>query len=279
MDIYYVNGHFLKEEDALISVNDLSVIRGYGVFDFLRTYNGEPFHLTEHIRRLQNSAHLIGLNLPCSLADIETLITKGLSLSEHKEKNIRIIVTGGLSDDGITPGETPQLLLMITATTTFPSRYYEEGAKLITSHVDRFMPGAKTINYIPAILCQKDAKSQGALEAIYVNRDGYLLEGTTSNLFVVRDGCLITPPCDRVLPGITRQVVLKLAKDRVEVVQRPIHKDEIRLLDEVFITSSVKEIIPITTVDSVTIGNGLIGPVSQKVMKLFSTTTNSSPSD
>ena len=279
MDIYYVSGQFLKEKDALISVNDLSVIRGYGVFDFLRTYNGVPFHLTNHLKRLQNSAHLIGLNLPGSLADIETLIQKGLSLREHREKNIRIVVTGGLSHNGITPGETPQLLLMITATTAFPCKYYKKGAKLITSHVDRFMPGAKTINYIPAILCQKDAKSQGALEAIYVDRDGYLLEGTTSNIFVVRDGCLITPPCDRVLPGITRQVILKLAKDVVEVVQRPIHKDEIRLLDEIFITSSVKEVIPITTVDSVTIDNGLIGPVSQKVMELFATTTNSFPND
>ena len=158
---------------------------------------------------------------------------------------------------------------MITATTPFPSRYYEEGAKLITSHVDRFIPGAKTINYIPAILCQKDAKAQGAIEVIYVDRDGYLLEGTTSNLFVVRDGCLITPPCDRVLPGITRQVILELAKDVVEVAQRPIHKDEIRLLDEVLITSSVKEVIPITAVDSVTIGNGSIGPISQKIMGLF----------
>jgi branched-chain amino acid aminotransferase len=269
MDIYYVNGQFVKEQDALISVNDLSVIRGYGVFDFLRTYNGVPFHLTDHLQRLQNSARLIGLDLPSSIDDIKALIQKGLSQSDHREKNIRIVVTGGLSDNGITPRETPQLLLMITATTPFPSSYYEEGAKLITSHVDRFMPGSKTINYIPAILCQKDANAQGAIEAIYVDRDGYLLEGTTSNLFVVRDGRLITPPCDRVLPGITRQVVLELAKDVMEVVQRPIHKDEIRLLDEVLITSSVKEVIPITAVDSVTIGNGSIGPISPKIMELF----------
>lgn len=276
MDIYYAHGQFVQEQDALISVNDLSVIRGYGVFDFLRTYNGVPFHVKEHLTRLQNSARLIGLALPCSLEDIETLIQKGLSLSNHKEKNIRIIVTGGLSDNGITPGEAPQLLLMITATTSFPSNYYEEGAKLITSHVDRFMPGAKTINYIPAILCQKDATAQGALEAIYVDRDGYLLEGTTSNLFAVRDGCLITPPCDRVLPGITRQVILERAKDVMEVVQRPIHKDEIRLLDEVLITSSVKEVIPITVVDSVTISNGAIGPISQKIMELFRKETEKS---
>lgn len=276
MDIFYANGQFVKEQNALISVNDLAIIRGYGVFDFLRTYNGVPFHLTEHLKRLQNSARLIGLDLPCSLEDIEALIQKGLSQSDHKEKNVRIVVTGGLSDNGITPGSAPQLLLMITAITSFPSIYYEEGAKLITSHVNRFIPGAKTINYIPAILCLEDAKAQGAIEAIYVDRDGYLLEGTTSNLFVVRDGRLITPPCDRVLSGITRQVVLELAKDVIEVVQRPLHKDEVRLFDEVLITSSVKEVIPIITIDSVTIGNGFIGPVSQKVLELFKEKTQKS---
>ncbi|MFT5699529.1 MAG: branched-chain amino acid aminotransferase [Desulforhopalus sp.] len=273
MDIYYVNGQFVKEEDALISVNDLSVIRGYGVFDFLRTYNGIPFHLEDHLNRLQNSARLIGLTLPCTVKKIKTLINKGLAQSSHKEKNIRIVVTGGLSNDGITPTKASHLILMITATVAFPSSYYEKGVKLITSHVDRFMPGAKTINYIPAILCQKDAKDQAAVESIYVDKAGYLLEGTTSNLFVVRDGRLITPPCDRVLPGITRQVILNRAKGNVEIVERPVHKDEIRLLDEVFITSSVKEVIPTTVVDAVVIGDGSIGPITQMIMKLFRETS------
>lgn len=274
MDIYYVNGQFVKEPEALISVNDLSVIRGYGVFDFLRTYNGAPFHLNAHLKRLQNSARLIGLNLPLPTGEIEALIKKGLSLSDHVEKNVRIVVTGGLSDNGITPGDAPQLILMITGTVTFPASYYDKGAKLITCHLERFMPGAKTINYIPAILCHKEATDQGAIEAIYVDRDGYLLEGTTSNLFAVRDSKLITPPCDRVLPGITRQVVLELAKGLIEVVERPIHKDEVRLLDELFITSSVKEVIPITTIDSTTISNDSIGPISHNVMKLFKEETS-----
>ena len=269
MDIYYVNGQFVKEENALISIKDLSVIRGYGVFDFLRTYNDIPFRLKEHLNRLYNSACLIGLNLPFSTEDIEARIVKGISLSNHAEKNIRIVVTGGLSDNGITPGNEPQLLLMITASRPFPSTYYKNGAKLITSHVDRFMPGAKTINYIPAILCQNDAQSRGAIESIYIDRDGYLLEGTTSNFFAVRDGRLITPPCDRVLPGITRQVVIELAKGNFGVDERPIHKDEIRLLDEVFITSSVKEVIPIQTIDSVEVGKGFVGPISQTIMRLF----------
>lgn len=277
MDIYYVNGRFVKEADAHISVSDLSVIRGYGIFDFLRTYNGVPFHLGEHLSRLQNSGRLIGLGLPCPLEEIEVLVLRGLTESRHKEKNIRIVVTGGISDNGITPGNAPQLLLIISATTPFPFSYYQQGAKLITSHIERFMPGAKTINYIPAILCQKEARDQGAIEAIYVDRDGYLQEGTTSNLFVVRDGHLITPSCDRILPGITRQVVLELAKENVEIAERPVHKDEIRLLDEVFITSSVKEVIPITAIDSVIIGTGSIGPVSQKVMELFKEETNRYP--
>lgn len=277
MDIYYVNGQFVKEQDALISVNDLSVIRGYGVFDFLRTYNGVPFHLDDHLNRLQNSARLIGLTLPCTLNTMKTLIEAGLAQSNHKEKNIRIVVTGGLSNDGITPTKESHLILMITATVAFPSSCYEKGAKLITSHVDRFMPGAKSINYIPAILCQREAKNQGAMESIYVDRDGNLLECTTSNIFVVRDGHLITPPCDRVLPGITRQVVIERAKDvdGIKTIERPVHKDEIRLFDEVFITSSVKEVVPVTAIDSIEIGEGKIGPVSKKIMHLFKITTDS----
>ncbi|PHR27447.1 MAG: amino acid aminotransferase [Desulfotalea sp.] len=274
MDVYYANDQFVNEEDALISVNDLSVIRGYGVFDFLRTYDGVPFRLQEHLSRLKNSARLIDLNLPYPLEKIEALILKGLSLSRHTEKNVRIIITGGLSANGISPGDAPQLLLMITATESFPASFYDKGVKLITSHVNRFLPGAKTINYIPAILCQKDAQNQGALESIYVDQDGYLLEGTTSNIFTVRDGRLITPPCDRVLPGITRQVVIELAQRTMELIERPIHKDEIRLFDEVFITSSVKEVVPVTTIDTVTIGGGSIGPISQSIMKLFKEETD-----
>ncbi len=120
MDIYYVNGDFVGDEQALISVNDLSVLRGFGVFDFLRTYNGIPFHLADHLMRLQRSADLIGLKLPHSPSKIGELIMETLSRNSHQESNIRIVVTGGLSDDGIMPGDSPQLLIMITAANQFP---------------------------------------------------------------------------------------------------------------------------------------------------------------
>lgn len=269
MDIYYVNGAFVEEDQAKISVNDLSVIRGFGVFDFLRTYNGVPFHLDDHLHRLERSARLIGLELPHSLEKIREITLETLRRNSHTESNIRLIVTGGLSSDGITPGDSPQLLIMITPVKEMPPQWYSEGAKIITCHVERFMPGAKTINYIPAILCQREARQQQAIEAIYVDRNGYMLEGTTSNLFVFIGDTLVTPPCDRVLPGITRQVVIRLAEKEFTLVERDLHKDEVRLIDEAFLASTVREVAPITAIDSVKIGDGTPGDRSRKIMALF----------
>lgn len=269
MDIYYINGEFVEEQQARISVNDLSVLRGFGVFDFLRTYNGIPFHLDDHLLRLERSAKLINLRLPHSTAQIREIILETLSRNSNKESNIRIVLTGGSSVDGITPGASPQLLVMISTVTNPPGQWYTEGAKIITCHVERFMPGAKSINYIPAILCQAEARSQKGIEALYVDKDGYLLEGTTSNIFGLIDNTLVTPPCDRVLPGITRQVTLELAKNEYSIEERRLHKDEIRLLDEAFITSSVKEIVPIVAIDAVKLNNEKVGSRTKNIMELF----------
>lgn len=273
MDIYYVNGEFVEEEQAQISVNDLSVLRGFGVFDFLRTYNGIPFHLDDHLARLERSARLIGLVLPHSISKIREIVMETLARNNRQENNIRIVATGGLSADGITPGNSPNLMVMMTPVQGLPSECYTAGVKVITSHVDRFLPGAKSINYIPAILCQAEARSQQAIESIYVDRDGYLQEGTTSNLFAFFGNTLITPPCGRVLPGITRQVTLELAKDEFSIIERDIHKDEIRLFDEAFLSSSVREIAPIVAIDSITIGSGKVGGQTNKIMELFATYT------
>lgn len=275
MDIYYVNGTFVDDDQAQISVNDLSVLRGFGVFDFLRTYNGIPYHLDEHLHRLERSARLIGLQLPHSTTKIREIVGETLGRNNHKESNIRLVVTGGSSVDGITPGNSPQLLIMVTRVKQMPPEWYSDGAKVITSHVDRFLPGAKSINYIPAILCQNEARVQHAIEAIYVDRNGYMLEGTTSNIFAFVGDTLVTPPCDRVLPGITRQVILELAGKDFSIVERQLHKDEIRLLDEAFIASSVKEIVPIVAIDSIKLSGGKPGNRTQKIMELFRDDTTS----
>lgn len=269
MNIFYVDGQFVEESEARLPVTDLAVLRGYGIFDFLRTYNGIPFHLNDHLLRLERSARLIGLPLPHSVSGMAEIVRETLAKNSHPESNIRIVVTGGTSQDGISPGNSQRLLVMISPVKPMPGDWYTKGAAIITCHVERFMPGAKSINYIPAILCQNEARSRGAVEAVYVDRDGYLLEGTTSNLFVVRGDTLITPPCDRVLPGITRQVVLELARKEFAVLERRVHKDELRLLDEAFLASSVKEVAPVVTVDAVSIGTGRPGGKTMRIMELF----------
>ena len=269
MNIFYVDGQFVEESEARLPVTDLAVLRGYGIFDFLRTYNGIPFHLNDHLLRLERSARLIGLPLPHSVSTMAEIVRETLARNSHPESNIRIVVTGGASLDGISPGNSQRLLVMISQVKPMPDDWYKKGAAIITCHVERFMPGAKSINYIPAILCQNEARSRGAVEAVYVDRDGYLLEGTTSNLFVVRGDTLITPPCDRVLPGITRQVILELAKKEFAVLERRVHTDELRLLNEAFLASSVKEVAPVVTVDAVSIGTGRPGGKTMRIMELF----------
>jgi branched-chain amino acid aminotransferase len=274
MDVYYVNDCFVQEQDALISVNDLSVLRGYGVFDFLRTYNGYPFHLSGHIDRLERSAKLLGIALPCPKEEIAKLVREALSRSTHPERKVRIVISGGISPDGMTPGDNQQLLLMVTAADKMPEHWYSKGAKIITSHQQRFMPGSKSVNYIPAILSQREARNQQAIEAVFVDKDGYLLEGTSSNLFVFIGKTLITPPCERILPGITREVVLELASKEFTVVERKIHKEEIPLFEEAFITSSIREVVPVTAIDSHKMGES-VGVRCSRIVKMFADYTSS----
>jgi branched-chain amino acid aminotransferase len=269
VNIYYVDGQFVEDKEARISVDDMSVLRGYGAFDFLRTYNGAPFHLREHLLRLQRSAKLIGLQLPHTVDEMDRIVRETLAKNSHAESYIRIVVTGGISPDGITPGDNPRLLVMITPARTAPAEWYRDGVKIVTCHVDRYMPSAKSINYIPAIICQAEARSRQAIESVYVDRDGCLLEATTSNLVVVINNTLVTPPCDRILQGITRQVVLDLARREFNVEERRLHKDEISLLDEAFLTSTTKEVLPVVAIDSITIGCGKPGKQTSRIMEMF----------
>ncbi len=274
MDTYYINGEFVEENKASVSVKDISILRGYGVFDFLRSYNGVPFHLMDHLLRLENSAHLIGLSLPHSIDDLYKLTLETIERNNHQEFNVRLVVTGGLSSSNYIPDDKPTLIIMVTALNKIAPSCYSEGVKVITTHTERFMPGSKSINYIPAILAMKEAKKQDAIEAIYVDRFGHIQEGTTSNFFALFGNTLVTPPTDRLLSGVTRRTVLELAKDHFEVEVRNIHKDEVRLMDEAFITASNKEVMPVHTIDATQLTDG-VGERSKKLMHLFKKHTNS----
>lgn len=268
MSIYYVDGEFMPAEAAVIPVDDLALMRGYGVFDYLRTYAGKPLHLQEHVARLVCSAAKIGIEQPWEAAEIIHIVEETLArndLAEGEDANVRILITGGSSSDFITPEGRPRLLVLVTPLAPKPAEWYTEGVKIITFPSSRTIPGAKSIDYIPATMALGKAKRAGAIEALYVEADGRALECTTSNIFAVKRGVVITPG-EEILAGITRKTVLTLAEAHHPVKIRDLYLDELLAADEVFVTGSGKNLVPVIQIDDAVIGDGKPGPVTRGLM-------------
>ncbi len=269
MDTYYIDGEFVDDSQACISVKDITVLRGFGVFDFLITYNRRTFHLQAHVKRLQNSARHIGLQMRHSADEICEIVQATLDRNgHHEESNIRMVYTGGVSSDGVTPEGNGILMVMVSPRVPCPKQWYKEGAKIITVNIERIMPGAKSTNYLSAIYALQQAQKADAVEAIYVDRNNRVLEGTTTNIFGFKHDRLITPQTG-ILPGVTRSVILELVKDHYAVATRDIDKAELGQLDECFISASNKEVVPIVQIDGLTLGNGKPGERTRHVMQLF----------
>lgn len=266
MRTYFVDGRYVDAENAMIPVDDLAVLRGFGVCDIIRTFDKKPYLLKEHIQRLEKSAIEIGLKLPWSKKEIAQIIIDTLEKNRlDAEANIRIVVTGGSSTDFFYPQDKPRLIVLITDLKPLPSEWYTNGIKVITRHEERSVPGAKVISYIPAALAMKEAQKKGAVESIYVNPNNEVMEGTTSNLFMVINGTLITPK-EGVLNGVTRQAVISLAKNICPVKQDAISLKQFLNADEIFITGTNKGIVPVVQVDGKIIGTGKPGEVTKKLM-------------
>ncbi|MBZ0295455.1 MAG: aminotransferase class IV [Anaerolineae bacterium] len=268
-NIDYINGQFVDHENARIPASDLSILRGYGVFDYLRTYGGRPFHLQAHLERLQRSAQLIGLTLPNTLEQINAIIEEALERNALPEAAIRIVVTGGDSPDNITPvASESRLLVLVTPPPAIPPSWFTDGVKVITHTTERYLPEAKTLNYIPAIIALQKAHQHNAVDALYVNHHGHVLEGTTTNLFAFYDNTLITPG-EGILRGITRQAVMSTASSVFATSVQQIQTAELLKADEVFITSSNKEICPVTRINDTVIGSGKPGPNTLRLREIF----------
>jgi branched-chain amino acid aminotransferase len=268
INIYYVDGEYLPADKAMIPVDDLAIVRGIGVFDLVRTYNGKPYFLKEHIRRLCHSARKINLAMPWTPEEIGRVVLETLDRNNLDEANARIIVTGGSSSDFITPKGKPRLLVLVTPLPKRPEWWLTKGVKAITIVVKRTFPGAKSINYLPAAMALDKARDQDAMEAIYLNDAGLALEGTTSNLFVFIKGRLVTPGSG-ILSGITRKAVLATAQDHYPIEIRDLHKDELMSAQEVFITGTNKGLVPVIRINDITIGDGRPGRQTMHMMSLF----------
>lgn len=269
----YINGKILPEEKACIGISDLGLLRGYGVFDFLRTYNGKPFLLREHLNRLENSAKLIGLKAPLSKIEVSKIINKLLRKNKLSEATIKIIITGGISKDGLTYDiNLPTVIIITKKIHEYQPEIYEKGIKLITHDFQRNNSGAKTTDYITMLKLQNQRKKQNAFEALYTNK-GLILEGATSNIFLFKKNTLITPK-NNVLAGITRKVVLKLAAKKFKVEERNIKISEIKKATEAFITSTTREVLPVVKIDNIKIGSGRVDKNTQWLMETFKSYTD-----
>ena len=266
--LWYVDGTWVHPDEATISINDVAVLRGYSVFESLRTYNRRPFHLQDHLQRIYASANTIDLEVPWPPEHIANVIQETIEHNSYKHASIRLLVTGGVSDDGILPSGRPSLIVMISALGERDMERFARGIKLITTSLQRVAPEAKTTNYISAIRALKEAKKQQAEDALYINEQGNVLEATRSNFFIFRGDTLVTPR-QQILLGITRNVVLELARGRFPIEERPISLDELPLADEAFITSSSKEITPVVQIDDLIIGNGKPGPRTYELEQRF----------
>lgn len=267
MSVFYIDGDFVDESQARLPADDLAILRGFGVFDFLRTYGGIPFQLRAHLLRLQRSANMIQLACPWDIEQLAAIALETLHHNSLDEAGIRIVLTGGSSSNGFMPGGESRLLVMVKPLQTLPAETYTHGASAATIEQARDLPEAKTINYIPGITAQIKARQSvpDAIEAIYIV-DGKVIEGTRSNIFM-RAGDRWATPGRGLLPGITRAEVIKLleAADMLEI--RDVTLEEFYAADEIFLTSSTKEIVPIARLDKQTIGSGMPGEHSKRLMR------------
>jgi branched-chain amino acid aminotransferase len=265
---WYIGGLWVHPGDATISINDIAVLRGYSVFESLRTYNRRPFQLDEHLTRLYRSAELIEMTIPWPREYITDVIRDIIARNVYKHASIRLFITGGISEDGILPSDPPTLIVMIAQLGERNMERFARGCELITTKLQRISPEAKTANYISAVRALKEAVRRNAADALFVNERGQVLEATRSNFFIFRGDTLITPH-KGILIGVTRNVVLELARGRFAVDERPILLEELALADEAFMTSSSKEITPVVQIDNLVIGDGKPGPRTYELEQRF----------
>lgn len=273
-----INGEAYVPEEAKISVFDRGLLYGDSVFETLGTYGGRPFALREHVRRLRHSAELVYIDLSLSDEGLLEEIAAAVAQSGNAESYVRVIVTRGSGELGLDPAlaVAPQRIIIVTPLHRPVQTAYEQGVSAITYKTQRttdetLAMGAKVGNYLVAVLAMKQAKARSANEALIVDRDGRLVEGATSNLFLVKNGQLLTPPDSAgILVGITRAVVLEAAAlEGLPVVFSCPKLEDLKDTEELFITSSIRQMLAVTHVDGNPIGGAVPGPIYRRLLHRF----------
>jgi branched-chain amino acid aminotransferase len=274
----YIGGKFYDKADAKISVYDHGLLYGDGVFEGIRSYSGHVFRLEQHVDRLYDSAKAIHLVIPMTRPAMCQAVIDTLKVNDLSDAYIRLVVTRGAGSLGLDPRKTtdPQVIIITDSISLYPSELYEQGLKIITAgtmrnHPSALNPRVKSLNYLNSILAKIEATNAGCLEALMLNHKGEVSECTGDNIFVVRRGELHTPSIDAgILEGITRDAVIELARSGgIRVYERTMDRHDVYTADEVFLTGTAAEVIPVVEVDARPIGNGKPGPVTKELSRRF----------
>jgi branched-chain amino acid aminotransferase len=274
----YINGTLYDKDDAKISVYDHGLLYGDGVFEGLRVYGGRVFRLDEHLKRLWNSAKAIWLDIPMSAEEMARAVNETVSANNIDDGYVRLVVTRGAGTLGLNPRKTsnPQVIVIADSITLYPDEFYENGLEIVTASTIRNHPAAlsprvKSLNYLNNILAKIEGLQAGCEEALMLNHKGELAECTGDNIFLVTGGRLRTPPIDAgILEGVTREVIIELAKEMsIPVQEIPLTRHDVYIADECFLTGSAAEVIPVVRLDSRKIGDGKPGPVTKRLHERF----------
>jgi len=277
--LVYIDGEYYPKSEAKISVFDHGFLYGDGVFEGIRAYNGIVFKLKEHIDRLYSSARAIMLEIPLSKEEMIEAVLETLRKNDLRDAYIRLVITRGIGDLGLDPRKCPKPSVIIIAVPLL--RLYDEekrrqGISMIVSWtrrdpVDATSHEIKSLNYLNSILAKIEANNAGVDEALILDANGYICEATGENIFIVKNGKLYTPPrTSGALPGITAGVIKRIAKKLgYEVIERNLTVTELYEADEAFLTGTGAEIMPIREVNRRKIGEGKMGPITEKILEEF----------
>jgi len=276
--LIYLDGRLVPKEEATVSVFDHGFLYGDGVFEGIRVYDGNVFRLKEHMDRLYESAKTIALEIPLTPDEMARATLDTIAANGQRDAYIRLIVSRGYGDLGIDPGNCvkPTVVIIVASIRLYPKELYENGASLVTSSFRRIPtqcldPRIKSLNYLNNILAKIEAKNSGCIEAVMLNHQGRVAECTADNIFVVKSGALRTPnPLEGALGGVTRGAVLDIAKDLgIPSEETALAQHDLYNADEVFLTGTGAEIMPVVSIDGRKIGSGTPGAITARIMAGF----------
>ena len=277
MSLIYLDGEYVPAEKAAVSVFDHGLLYGDGVFEGIRAYGGRVFRLEDHVQRLYDSAQAIMLTIPMSQEEMALAIRETLRKNDLRDAYIRPIVTRGYGDLGLDPlkCEKPTVIIVAVEWGAMYGSLYEVGLTAISVSVRRNAPDAlppniKSLNYLNNILAKIEANVKGGNEAIILDSQGRISEGSGDNIFVIKHKNIYTPHTLNNLKGITREAVIELAgKNGLEVTETDLGLFDLYTGDEVFVTGTAAEVAPVTKIDGRIIGSGKPGPITKELMAAF----------